>query len=216
MRTAILSANLGGFDTPPLNLNQKVDHFISEHIFTDDDFPPITGLTPRFQYRIPKLFGWQMLPGYDIYIWHDSSMSLIHQESAKWFIDQLGDADMAFFKHPWRNTIKEEVDHVEQKLQEGNKYITSRYKNGLHKEQYAQIIGNPSYVDDKLYASTAFAYRNTEAVRLALADWWLQQSRYFTVDQIALPYVIRNLKVNMLTDDLFKNHPYIGVTSAHK
>ena len=146
----------------------------------------------------------------------NESMSLIHNESAQWFVDQLGDNDIALFKHPWRNTIKEEVDHVEQKLQEGNRYITSRYKNGLHKEQYEQIMEDPTYKDDKLFASTVFIYRDNNPVRLALSQWWFHQSRYFTVDQIALPYCIRDLKVKTLTDDLFKRHPYIGVTSAHK
>src|ERR1035437_88783 len=100
MRIAILSANLGGFDTTPQE-PVKQDLAVTFHRFTDKDFPPIIGLSSRFQYRIPKMFGWQMFPGYDIYIWLDSSMSLQRSDSVQWLLDQLGNADMAFFKHPW-------------------------------------------------------------------------------------------------------------------
>ena len=122
MKVAILSANLGNFDTPidPVKQDLPEGVEIAFHRFTDEDFPPITGLTPRFQYRIPKMFGWQMFPGYDIYIWLDASMSLQRSDSVKWLLDQLGEADVAFFKHPWRKTIKEEVNHIEEYLKKGN------------------------------------------------------------------------------------------------
>lgn len=219
MKIAILTANFGNFDTPvnPVSqaLSQEID--IEFHRFTDEDFPPITGLTSRLQYRIPKLFGWEMFPGADIYLWHDSSMSLQHEDSVKWFLEQLGDKDMAVFKHPWRKTAKEETDHIEEYLNKGNAYISSRYKNGLHKEQYREISKDISYVDDKLYTSTAFIYRNTRKVQDAMKLWWYYQSRYFTCDQIVLPYVIHKagLDINVIQENQFKS-PYISLVSHHK
>ena len=220
MTIAILTANLGQFDTPVDPVTQDLPpgvDAIKFHRFTDANFPPITGLTPRFQYRIPKLFGWQMFPGYDVYIWLDASMSLQNPNSVKWFLNQLEDTDMALFKHPWRNTIKEEVDHIDQKLQESNKYITSRYKNGLHKEQYQEILKDKTYVDDRLYASTAFIYRNTQQVRNLMKDWLFSSARYFTCDQVALPYVVfkAGLKVNVINQDQY-HIPYLTLVSRHQ
>lgn len=220
MKIAILTANLGNFDTPvdpvPQDLPKGVDE-ITFHRFTDSNFSPVTGLTPRLQYRIPKLFGWQMFPGYDVYLWIDGSMSLAHPDSVKWFLEKLGNNDIGLFKHPWRNSIKEEADHIEEKLQQGKRYITSRYKNGLHKEQLAECLSDPDFKDTILYTSTAFLYRNNKKVQGAMKLWWYYQSRYFTCDQIVLPYVVfkNNLKVGVINEDQY-HIPYLTIVSKHK
>jgi hypothetical protein len=219
MRIAILTANLGNFDTPI----DPVEQFFLDgmelafHRFTDVDFPPITGLTPRLQYRIPKLFGWEMFPGYDVYIWLDGSCSFERGDCVKWFLEQLGDADMALFKHPVRRNMRQEAEHIEKKLQQGNPYLTPRYKNGLHKEQLAECMADPAFKDKVLYASTAFIYRNNPKVQEAMKSWWYHQSRYFTCDQIALPYVVwkHNLKINLINENQY-NIGYLSLVSKHK
>jgi hypothetical protein len=212
---AVLTANLGSFDTPvdPVAQNRMYEF----HRFTDEDFPPIAGLTPRMQYRIPKMFGWQMFPGYDYYVWLDGSVSFVRSDSLDWLEDKLGDNDMAFFDHPWRHTMQEETDHIEEYLAKGDKYLTPRYANGLHKEQLADCLSFPDFVDDRLYASTAFIYRDTEKVRNALREWWMHQSRYFTVDQIVLPFVLwkNDIKVSTLGNNPFDSK-YIKMVSSHK
>jgi hypothetical protein len=207
MKLAILSANLNSFDKVVKPVDQLLPEGIDQvdyHCFTDSDFPPITGLTPRLQYRIPKCFGWQMFPDYDFYIWLDGAMTFTKEDSAKWFLDQLGNADMAVFKHPWRKSIEEEADHIEEHLKLEKPYITSRYKNGLHKEQLADIQLNENYEDDHLYASTAFIYRDNEEVRDALRMWWLHQSRYYTCDQLAFTYNLKDLAVKVINENPFK------------
>lgn len=222
-KVAILTANLGGFDKVEIpKLSQSHDY--NYHCFDDNDFPPIEGLSSRFQYRIPKLFGFEMHPGFDKYIWIDGSMSLQHEDSVQWFLDQLGDADLAFFKHPWRNTIKEEVDHIEEHLRKGKEYITSRYKNGLHKEEYKMFLED-KLPDNCLFASTAFIYKNNAAARTFLRSWWYLQSRYYSCDQIALTHaIVGNLisapiefkaKIKTIEEDVFKI-PYITLSSKHK
>lgn len=224
MKLAILQANLGNFDESVDPVEQKfarddelgiVDY--SFHRFTDDDFPPITGLTSRLQYRIPKMFGWQMYPGYDYYIWLDGGVSLLRSDSAQWYLDQLGKADLAIFSHPNRNTIRKEVEHIEEHLRLGKPYITSRYKNGLHKEQLAVIEADPDYVDDKLYASTTFIYRNNARMQSMLREWWFYQSRYFTCDQVVLPWLLNewNVKVNVFDEPIYKTG-YMSLVSHHK
>lgn len=220
MKIAILSANLGGFDQAVDPISQDTPKGYAEvyfHRFTDNDFPPITGLTPRFQYRIPKLFGWQMLPGYDAYIWLDSSLSMLRTDSTTWLMDKLGANDMAFFKHPWRNSITQETNHIEEKLQEGGRYITSRYKNGLHKELLAEAMSDEGFRDSVLYTSTAFVYRNKKNVHDMLKMWWYYQSRYFTCDQISLPYVIykQNIKVSEIEENQYETE-YLTLVSKHK
>lgn len=222
MKVAILSANLGNFDVNAKDpIAQDLPEGVTEvvfHRFTDEDFPPITGLTPRLQYRIPKMFGFDMFPGYDVYIWFDSSCSLRRADCVKWYLEQLGDDDMAFFRHPQgRATIKAEVDHIEDKLQNNHWYITPRYKGGLHKEFYNLISRDPDFKDEKLFASTAFIYKNNKASRKALRTWWFYQSRFFTCDQVALPYAIyrTGAKVKQMQEHLFKIG-YLSLVSHHK
>jgi hypothetical protein len=220
MKIAILTANLGNFDTPIDPVTQELPPGVEEivfHRYSDTDFPPITGLTPRLQYRIPKLFGWQMFPGYDAYLWLDGSMSFTRPDSVKWFWDKLGDRDIALFKHPWRSTVREEVELIENKLQKHHHYITSRYQNGLHKEQLAECLADPEFKDTILYTSTAFMYRNNKRVQEAMKLWWYYQSRYFTCDQIVLPYVVfkSQLTVGLITEDQY-HLPYLTMVSKHK
>lgn len=206
MKICVLSANLGNFDTPVEHVKQDIE--VDFHTFTDEDFPPIADLPPRFQYRIPKLFGWQMKPSYDVYIWLDGSMRLTRPDSVRWMLDQLGSNDIAFFKHPWRKTIKEEVDFIEQRLKDNDKYITPRYKNGLHKESL-------KYTEDGvLYASPVFIYKYSVDVGIQLSTWWLYQSRFYTCDQVSLTYALRNLRVAVLPGHVFKND-YLEVGSKH-
>ena len=111
MRICILTAILGDFDFPVDPVEQELPDGveIDFHRFTDKNFLPITGLTPRFQYRIPKMFGWQMFPGnYDYYFWLDGSCSLRRSDCIKWYLEQIGDNDVAFFRHPARRNIRQE------------------------------------------------------------------------------------------------------------
>jgi hypothetical protein len=211
---AILSCILGDFDTPVDPAEQNVSTVF--HRWTDENFPPITGLTPRLQYRIPKLFGWQMFPGYDYYIWLDGTFSLTRLDSVQWFLEQLEDNDIAFFDHPDRHSIKEEVDHIEDHLQKGKPYITARYKNGLHKEQYEEIQ-KYAYEDNKLYASTCFIYRNNFKVQNFMQEWWAQQSRYFTCDQVVLPFLLDSYKLKVKTfDEHIYKTKYMERVSTHR
>lgn len=214
MKVCILTANLNNFDNTIKPVEQTVPNDF--HCFTDKDFPPITGLSPRLQYRIPKTHGWQMRPGYDVYIWLDGAVSLTRDDCVWWYLSQLGEDDMAFFKHPNRQTIRQEVSHLEDHLSKQKPYITERYKNGLHR-QFLDRILDEGYKDDTLFASTAFVYRNNDRVRKALQDWWYEGSRYFTCDQVQLPYIIKkhSLRVKALDQPIYKTG-YLSLVSHHR
>ncbi len=217
MKISILSANLNNFDNPIAPVKQTTNHDVSFHCFTDADFPPITGLTPRMQYRIPKLFGWEMKPGADVYVWLDGSCTFERPDCIEWFMEQLGDNDMALFKHPVRRNVRQEVAHIEKKLLENNKYIVPRYKNGLHKEQLAEILKDPEFKDNVLYTSTAFIYRNTKDVQEMMKTWWYHQSRYFSCDQMAQAYAVQKhkLKIKLMPENQYKIG-YLSLVSKHK
>ena len=215
MKVAILTCILGDFDTPVDPVDQDIP--VTFHRWTDDNFPPITGLTPRMQYRIPKYFGWEMLPEYDYYIWLDGSVTFLRPDCATWYLEQLDDGDIAFFKHPTRRNIRQEVAHIEEHLNLGKPYITARYKNGLHKEQLEVIQADPTFKDKSLWASTAFIYRNIPEVQKFMKEWWYWQSRYYTCDQVILPWLLwkHRLSVKTFDEPLYKSG-YLSLVSHHQ
>jgi hypothetical protein len=215
MSIAILTANLGNFDTPVDPPTQTAE--FTFHRFTDEDFPPITGLTPRLQYRIPKTHGWQMKPGHNVYLWMDGTFTLGLSNSLAYLWNQLGDADILLFKHPNRDTITEEVQHIESHLKAGKPYITSRYKNGLHKEQLQVCLSDLNFTDDRLFTSTVFMYRDNPRVRQMMVDWLFTSVRYFTCDQIALPYLVwkHKLKIKVIEENQYQ-FPHLQEVSKHR
>jgi len=147
-------------------------------------------MTPRLQARIPKMFGWQMAPGYDYYIWVDSSCSLLNPDSVKWFVEQCENVDTVVFQHPMRKTIREEADYIKGRLSRNCEYLTPRYENELIDEQMKVIEEDKLFYDGFLFASTAFVYKNVERVHDMLIQWWYHTSRFHSVDQLSFPYVL--------------------------
>ena len=160
-------------------------------------------MTPRLQARIVKMFGWQMAPGYDYYLWVDNSCQLSHPDSLKWFLDFC--QDVVVFKHPTRKTVQEEADYLKYRLSIKCSYITPRYQNELIDEELKEV--DPSQT---LLASTAFMYKNTPQVQTMLKEWWYHTSRYHSIDQLALPYVLREsgLAVSVIPESYLKI-PYL-------
>lgn len=201
-KIAYLSANLGGFDQPVDPVAQELPDGmeLTFRRITDNEFPLRSkSMTPRLQARIVKMHTWQFLPGYDYYLWVDSSCTLPRPDSARWFLNQLGDNDIAVFKHPNRNTVQEEADYVKHRLSINCPYVTPRYENELIDEQLAEV--DP---DQELYASTAFIFRDSPAVREAMKNWWYHTSRYHSIDQLSFPFVLSGLKVKVIPDSYTK------------
>ena len=196
MKVALITANLGGIDKPVNHANQLVHP--DYHTLTDENFPPRKGLTPRLQAKLPKMFGWQLLPGYDIYIWLDSSIRLAHHESIQYFIDAVEHHDIAVMKHAKRDTTHWEYRYTWRGLNspKTSNYITDRYTGDDIDGLYELIQDDLNYTDDLMVQGGVIVYRNTPAVQAMFKDWFYYVCRYATNDQISLPYVLKTSGVN--------------------
>ena len=197
MRIAFLTANLGKIDRNLQSLHVPQTVEIDFHAFDDQNFPPRPSLTPRLQAKIPKMMGWQMVPGYDLYIWGDANITFARADSVAWLVEQLGDADLAFFKHPdFRTTIKAELEHMAWHIsgESGNanakQYHTERYGAEPIRYQVETYLADPAFMDNALYAGGMFIYRNNERTQKVLSDWLLHNALYSIQDQLSLPYVL--------------------------
>jgi hypothetical protein len=203
-RLCIISANLGGYDPPSEWAKQAAPEGWEVEInrLTDFDFPPRPlAMTSRLQAGIPKMFGWQMFPGADAYLWVDASRRLVRTDFAAWMLAQLGEAELAIFRHPQRASVAAEYEFVRGKMAAGNRYLNRRYAGEWLEEQMAAIRADRSFCDRALYASTSFIYRATPSVCAACRDWWHHKSRYLLHDQLALPYVLWRNEVKVVAID---------------
>lgn len=214
MKVALLQAALGSLDTlvSPVSQTLLPGDTLYVRTFTDANFPPRTQtMTPRLQSRIAKMFGYEMTPGYDAYLWVDASFSLQRPDCVAWFMAHLQGADFCTFAHPERSSCAEEAAFIEQKIADGSRYLSDRYRGELVEEQLT-AIQQPGFVDDQLYASMVIGYRNTPSVRAMLREWWVHTSRYHAVDQLALPLVLwqwaSSVRLSVLPGDPF-NCPYL-------
>ena len=156
------------------------------------------------------MFGWELFPGFDYYIWVDASMSVSHPDCAEWFVSKCEHHDIAVFRHPDRKTVREEYEFVKEKLEQGNKYLSSRYEGEWLDAQAQSILSNPTFRDENLYASTAFVYKPNNHVKDAFREWWWHKSRYLLHDQLAFPYVLDRAWCNVnVIEESYLKIPYL-------
>ena len=201
MKVAVISASLGGIDDAKHHTEQTVpyDYFL----FTDQNFPPrFNSMTPRLQAKIPKFFGWQLKPGYDYYVWIDGAITMSHPDTLKWLVENCDGVDLATFKHDKRTRIEDEARRIRKSLEQGSRYMSSRYTNEWLDEQMAEIHADKDYVDDTLAAAGVFIYKNTSKAHDVLKEWWYHVSRYLIQDQLAFPYVLKTsgIKFKMIPE----------------
>lgn len=213
MKVCVVSANLGSFDVAQQHVEQTLPcDYVN---FTDENFPPRhNALHPRLQAKIPKMFAWQLTPGYDAYLWLDGCFSMCRADTVEYFVNQLGDNDIVVFRHPVRPDIRQELRYTRKGVRQQRLYLYNRYKNELYQEMGGEIFSDRSFKDDTLVNGGVFMYRNTPEVQSMMKEWWYFVSRYATQDQISFPYVLKKsgIKVKILEENLVKTFPYFSLS----
>lgn len=203
MKVCVISANLGGYDEPAPwpDLVAPTGVEVKLHRLTDREVPPRPkAMTSRLLAGVPKWWGWQMLPGADVYLWLDASVTP-SPTAIGWWLERLGTADLAIFRHPDRRTIREEYTFMTRRMSRpGETYLNARYRGEYLEEQF-RFIEAQGGADLPLYASTAFLYRPTQAVRDACVDVWAMKCRWLLHDQLALPFCLHERGVTVAAID---------------
>lgn len=134
MKILVVSAHMGGRSSNKINVDSKVldsPHSSIVYKYYDDTNFPMRkkALQPRTVGKIPKMLAWELNPGYDVYIWIDSKFNITNPQSINWYLEMLGDKEAAFFKHPYRSSVGEELDFVMNLLRARDSYIMDRYRS---------------------------------------------------------------------------------------
>lgn len=196
MKIGIFSANMGSTATNKICKQTLEFDFIN---LDNNSFPlRPNAMHPRLCGKIPKMMAWELYSDYDIYIWVDAPFSFNKETSLEWYISQLGDKQAAFFEHPQRKTVGEELEFMETLMKQGNEYLLSRYKGEPMRKQYEYYI-NQGFIDDNLFACTSFIYskdlvKNREYN--IMKEWFLHNCMWSVQDQLSLPYLLQKFKVD--------------------
>lgn len=212
---AVVSASLGGFDKTQNHVPQSLPY--DNFYFTDENLPPRPkAMTPRLQAKIPKFFGWQLVPGYDYYLWLDGTFTLALPDSLKFFYDNCQGYDITILRHNRRPDVRQEWRYLRKGLRQQSRYLLGRYEGEWNLEQYEAITADPDFKDDLLLNGGVFMYKNTPKVQEAMKEWWYLTTRYTVFDQMALPYALKkfDLKMNIL-DIFYTDTPYLKY-NGHK
>jgi hypothetical protein len=156
------------------------------------------GLHPRTVGKIPKMLSWELKENYDYYIWFDYSFNINREDTVEWFINQLGNADVAFFKHPHRNTVIDELNFCIDNMKIGNQYLLQRYDGERMVEQVDKYIKD-GFVDNILIAAGSFIYSNNLVKNREynlMKEWFYHNCLYSVQDQLSLPYLLQKLNIN--------------------
>jgi hypothetical protein len=218
MKLLVTTANLGGIDDATLpHVRQELPAGLSVDFVRYDDasFPPRrNALHPRLQAKQPKMLAHEFRPGYDWYMWVDASIYLAHEHAVIWMLSKLQDAQVAFFRHPWRNSIAAEAAYCSQLMAQGNAYLNDRYADEPMVGQVRRYLSDPDFVDDRLFCCGVFCY-SAELVASRpnfFPDWYYHCARYSVQDQLSLPYLLHRHSVRCCRiDDNLYDTPYFAM-----
>jgi hypothetical protein len=162
---------------------------------------------PRLKGKIPKMLEWKFVNA-DWYVWLDDSFTITTDTLAEDILRVAGKNKLCLFRHPNRNSIKEEFEFMQKKLNQKNLYLYSRYDGEPIEEQVKHYLNDPSFKDNNLFSMGFFAYH--KSMKPLMLDWFLENITWSIQDQISFPYVLQKLKVNYsVFEGTFLRNPYV-------
>lgn len=192
-----------GTDKKQLTINAPLiykDYSIDVVYYNNDNTASrINSLHPRTKGKIPKMMEWYEHPDYDYYIWIDSKFTILEGflENLFEFIN-VSDADLFFFNHPQRDSIKDELDFMMEMMKNGSPYLLRRYEGEEMEKQVNTYLADESFVDDKLFYCGLFMYKRSLVENKhtnIMIDWLLHCVLYSIQDQLSFPYLLHKYKV---------------------
>ena len=130
--------------------------------------------------KIYKILPQFFLPGYDYYIWIDST-HMVAMDPHEIVQTYLKDSDIALFKHPERDCVYEEGKLIQEIRFDYPELVQSQL-DYYESEEYPKNNG--------LYELPCRVQRNTGQIRDTMLTWWELICKYSSRDQLSLPYAM--------------------------
>lgn len=198
---AIITASYGGSDAAWPQVEQDIP---VDWIYVSDGFATLTRAQmasplwrtlwqdstedPRLAAKTAKMTPWDVIPGYDFYIWIDASMEVTSPSFAREALEDLGSAPVAVWRHPRRDCVYEEAAASVGAESQG-KYNPVALAEQT--EWYAECGLQPH---SGLYACGTVAWNMAHPGTSSIGYSWLNENDVWSVqDQLSLPFVFHML-----------------------
>jgi hypothetical protein len=152
-----------------------------------------------------KILADPILKGYDIHIWHDGNIQMIHSKINE-LIDLSKNTFLTTFKHPNRNDYYSEAMTC---IRVGKDHSLRILKQSL----VYFFDGLPAH--HGMFSTGIIVKNYSHNAKGLLEFWWKQTEKYSRRDQLSLAYSIlkTDSQVKLLEDDIFNNiystyHPH--------
>lgn len=140
-------------------------------------------VAPMLAHKFWKTHPARALPGVDVSIWIDASITL-HEDFVDYALDALGEDDWALIRHPWRSCIYDEAFYSA---------TLPRYASladDLHTQAaWYRELGHPARWG--LAATGVLVRRHTPEVIELCEHWWQECLNWSHQDQVSLPVLLR-------------------------
>jgi len=137
---------------------------------------------PVMNAKIHKMLGHKYCDT-DYIMWIDGSITLT--EDPHKLIKLMGDKDFAFFKHPGRECLYDEVTACV-KLNKGDIFDLA--------EQQKTYAGKAFPIKAGLNECTVFIRKNNPEANAVFEAWWAEVCRFSERDQVSFPFVFKDKK----------------------
>jgi hypothetical protein len=119
--------------------------------------------------------------------------------------------------HPDRRSVVEEYEFIHGEIVRGNEYLRIRYAQEKMTEQMDWFRGRGWNVGARLWAGGLWIVENTDLYRRCWDDWWDQNVRFGMMDQLSLPVMLEQHRVQPQTMDLsLWDNPHFTLISHRK
>lgn len=210
MKIAVITAVIGGIDKAKIFPEQSMK--FEQHFFTE---PPegITG-NDRMQALYYKCQMHRLGIDADVFIWLDGKVQPTTHDFIERIISALGYNRVAALKHHERDCIYKEIDHIENCMRHGNKYMLTRYKDKPIRKQVEAYRYFNYPANNGLFDCCIIAMHNNDRAREVSDSWWYDVYFANGFDQVALPFYAwkKGLKIqpiNFKRDVEFKDVPHL-------
>lgn len=211
MKTIVYSAIYGNYDEPKKHpLGTKPILFTDSIESEDWEVRKVERkeVHPRMQAKYFKCMSHEVLDC-DISIWIDGSATIKTPNFEDWCLKQLGDSDIALFRHPDRSCIYIEADFCK----DMPKY---RELPIMEQVQEYETMGYPKNAG--LWACGLLIRRHNDKVKKFNKLWWRHNNKHTYQDQLSFPICAReaDLSIGTIGDNQWYNDIIDFATSSHK
>ncbi len=202
MRIAVISANIGGFDTEKSIPKQTVN--FDRYYYTDKNLPvPMHTQDARMKAKLMKIVPHYFLPNYDVYIWVDGNVQVKSERFIETILQALEGKDISISNHPFRSDIYHEAAFICDEIKKGNKYLSTRYSIDSVKREMGYITDQIAGNEFKgLYWCGCFSRVNHPRINEYFEQWFMDNILYSNFDQLSFVKMVNVCKLKVGTFSL--------------